>query len=280
MQYSSALVMAFAAATSAATVKVSVGVDSTGASKLVYTPNDITASVGDSVEFDFFPANHTVTQSSFADPCHPLAGGFFSGFVPTNASTLGSTFTITVKDTKPVWIYCSQIKGTHCQAGMVAAINAPKTGNTLAAFTSLAKNATLSTFPGGAFSPVGGSLVLSKGNSTSSSGSSSSVSASDSSSSATSTYTTSYSTSATITTVYSSTWTSAGTTYTSAVSSATYATEIATAVVTTATIAIAAASSTSTASAGTTQVAAGAASGLSANMIGMGAVILGALAMI
>ncbi|TVY21047.1 putative GPI-anchored cupredoxin [Lachnellula arida] len=163
MQYTSSLVLAFAAAASAATIKVSVGQNG-----LTYTPNDITANVGDSVEFDFFPKNHTVTQSSFADPCHPLAGGFFSGFVPTIATTLGSTFTITVKDTKPVWIYCSQTEGSHCQAGMVAAINAPKTGNTLAAFTLLAKNATTSTFPPPG-TPIGGTLVKSSGNTTSSS---------------------------------------------------------------------------------------------------------------
>ncbi|TVY89662.1 putative GPI-anchored cupredoxin [Lachnellula willkommii] len=163
MQYTSSLVLAFAAAASAATIKVSVGQNG-----LTYTPNDITANVGDSVEFDFFPKNHTVTQSSFADPCHPLAGGFFSGFVPTTATTLGSTFTITVKDTKPVWIYCSQTEGNHCQAGMVAAINAPKTGNTLAAFTLLAKNATTSTFPPPG-TPIGGTLVKSSGNTTSSS---------------------------------------------------------------------------------------------------------------
>ncbi|TVY55715.1 putative GPI-anchored cupredoxin [Lachnellula cervina] len=163
MQYTSSLVLAFAAAASAATIKVSVGQNG-----LTYTPNDITANAGDSVEFDFFPKNHTVTQSSFADPCHPLAGGFFSGFVPTKATTLGSTFTIVVKDTKPVWIYCSQTEGDHCQKGMVAAINAPKTGNTLAAFTLLAKNATTSTFPPPG-TPIGGTLVKSSGNTTSSS---------------------------------------------------------------------------------------------------------------
>ncbi|TVY47454.1 Extracellular serine-rich protein [Lachnellula occidentalis] len=268
MQYTSSLVLAFAAAASAATIKVAVGQDG-----LTYTPNDITANAGDSVEFDFFPKNHTVTQSSFADPCHPLAGGFFSGFVPTNASTLGSTFTITVKDTKPVWIYCSQTVGTHCQAGMVAAINAPKTGNTLAAFTLHAKNATSSTFPPPG-TPVGGTLVKSSGNSTSSVSSSGSASSSGSgtgsSSSYTSTYTTTYSTSATLTTSYSSTYTSNGQTYTTAVAS-TYTTAYTTAAVTTATGATAAGASQSTAAA---------AGGLAANMVGMGALALGALAMV
>lgn len=101
--------------------------------------------------------NHTVTQSSFKDPCHPLSsGGFFSGFVPTMDSPSGTTFTITVTDTKPIWFYCSQTKGAHCQAGMVGAINAPATGNTLDAFILLASTASNSTFPSGG--PSGGEL--------------------------------------------------------------------------------------------------------------------------
>jgi hypothetical protein len=77
--------------------------------------------------------NHSVVQSTFDQPCVPIQNiqanktdAFFSGFMPTNAS-LGATtnvltYTIHIKDTKPVWFYCSQ--GKHCQAGMVGAINA------------------------------------------------------------------------------------------------------------------------------------------------------------
>jgi plastocyanin len=162
-----------------ATIKVTVGADGV----LQYNPNNLVAEVGTEVEFDFFPKNHTVTQSSFANPCHPLANGFFSGFIPTKDSPSGTTFTIKVSDTKPIWFYCGQTVGNHCQAGtfilsihidcrscstgMVGAINAPTTGNTFAAFAALAKNATASTSPpGGA---VGGLLqVGSNSNSTSS----------------------------------------------------------------------------------------------------------------
>jgi len=133
--------------------KVSVGADG-----LTYTPNNIIAEVGTKIEFSFFPKNHTVTQSSFKDPCHPLSsGGFFSGFVPTTDAPSGTTFTITVTDTKPIWFYCSQTKGAHCQAGMVGAINAPATGNTLDAFILLASNASTSTFPLGG--PTGGEIA-------------------------------------------------------------------------------------------------------------------------
>ena len=103
-----------------ATVQVTVGEND----ELLYSPNDITAAVGTAVEFSFFPKNHSVIQSSFADPCHPLTGGFFSSFVPTTASPSGSTFTIIVNDTTPIWIYCGQTASNHCQSGMVAAINA------------------------------------------------------------------------------------------------------------------------------------------------------------
>lgn len=77
--------------------------------------------------------NHSLVQSNFANPCIPIQNiqpnvtdAFFSGFMPNN-STFGSTsnvptYTIRVKDTKPIWFYCSQAK--HCQAGMVGAINA------------------------------------------------------------------------------------------------------------------------------------------------------------
>jgi len=142
MHFSTAVLAAASAALAqAATISVAVGNGS-----LTFSPNDIKASVGDSIEFSFFPKNHSVTQSSFANPCHPLADGFFSTFVPTTAES-NKTFTILVNDTKPIWIYCAQTTLSHCQSGMVAAINAPATGNTLAAFTALAKNATASTSP-------------------------------------------------------------------------------------------------------------------------------------
>lgn len=96
-----------------APIRVTVGADGV----LQYNPNNIVAEVGTEVEFDFFPKNHTVTQSSFANPCHPLANGFFSGFIPTTDSPSGTTFTIKVNDTKPIWFYCGQTIGNHCQAG-------------------------------------------------------------------------------------------------------------------------------------------------------------------
>jgi len=76
------------------------------------------------VEFSFNPKNHSVVQSSFDKPCHPLDNPFSSGFIPTAASPSGVTFDIVVQDNKPIWFYCAQTTGNHCQSGMVGSINA------------------------------------------------------------------------------------------------------------------------------------------------------------
>ncbi|KAF9497461.1 hypothetical protein BDN71DRAFT_583300 [Pleurotus eryngii] len=110
-----------------------------------FIPNDITAANGTTVTFRFTgaPGNHTVTQSSFADPCNPLAGGFDSGFVfiPPANTTQTPEWTLTItNDSRPIWFYCKQLfPAPHCSAGMVGAINAPSSGNTLANFVSAAR---------------------------------------------------------------------------------------------------------------------------------------------
>ncbi|KAF5328067.1 hypothetical protein D9619_013622 [Psilocybe cf. subviscida] len=79
-------------------------------------------------EFTGAPGNHSVTQSSFADPCNPLAGGFDSGSAPVYSLLI-------TNNTIPIWFYCKQlVTSPHCVAGMVGAINAPATGNTFAQF--------------------------------------------------------------------------------------------------------------------------------------------------
>ncbi|EPE28807.1 Cupredoxin [Glarea lozoyensis ATCC 20868] len=128
MLYTTASILAFAAAASAVTIPVQVGVVSPDKPN-IFSPEDITAEVGDIIEFKFNPKNHTVTQSSFAAPCKPISGGFFSEFVPVPVGqTSSTTFQITVTSRDPIWFYCSQTTGKHCQNGMVGAINAPKEG--------------------------------------------------------------------------------------------------------------------------------------------------------
>jgi plastocyanin len=96
--------------------------------KLEYSPEAISAQPGDQVVFHFTAKNHTVSQSSFANPCGLKDGGFDSGFmpVPVNQTDNLPTYTITVNDTQPVWVYCRQAGKTpasHCGQGMVFAVN-------------------------------------------------------------------------------------------------------------------------------------------------------------
>ncbi|KAK6525002.1 hypothetical protein TWF281_011892 [Arthrobotrys megalospora] len=131
--------------------------------KPVFEPAEIQAAVGDLIQFQFHPMNHSVVRASFADPCIPIedspAGngtvGFFSGFMPVAESAeVMPTFTIRVENDKPIWFYCSQ--GRHCQAGMVGAIN-PTAEKTLADFTSRAAQAQANLSPGQNSAGNGGS---------------------------------------------------------------------------------------------------------------------------
>ncbi|KAF7354197.1 hypothetical protein MVEN_01107400 [Mycena venus] len=98
-----------------------------------FTPNNFNATNGTIVQFQFTgaPGNHTVTQSSFASPCEPVAGGFDSGWVAvpaTPALNPAPEWNITINnDQTPIWFYCKQLnpaKGTpHCNLGMVGVIN-------------------------------------------------------------------------------------------------------------------------------------------------------------
>jgi len=100
---------------------------------LAFTPEAIAAQPGDQVAFHFYPKNHTVTQSSFAGPCSMKDGGFNSGFMPVTVNaTSFPTYTITVNDTQPIWVYCAQAANTaasHCGAGMVFAVNCGADGS-------------------------------------------------------------------------------------------------------------------------------------------------------
>ncbi|KAI2614121.1 uncharacterized protein GGS25DRAFT_470393 [Hypoxylon fragiforme] len=116
--------------------------------KLMFNPNNVTELVGTILEFSYNPANHSIVQSSFDQPCQPLASGFAAPFAPTQQTPSGVTFEVAVADDKPIWFYCAQTAKTHCQAGMVGSINAPADGNkTFAAFAALAATAPPSTIP-------------------------------------------------------------------------------------------------------------------------------------
>ena len=104
-----------------ATHKVQVGADG----DLIYGPNQVNASVGDVIEFNFLAENHTVTQSSFNTPC-TYNGGFDTGFNQDNPQNISGKFikSFTVNTTQPTWFYCRQtVKVNHCGKGMVFGLN-------------------------------------------------------------------------------------------------------------------------------------------------------------
>ncbi|KAL1612234.1 hypothetical protein SLS60_000458 [Paraconiothyrium brasiliense] len=124
---------------------------------LGYSPESITANVGDMVQFVFMQKNHTATQSTFAEPCKAMEGGKDSGFMPNADGKAGVTWNVTVETADPQCkqctinrtfelaansrqgFYCKQ--STHCGVGMVFAINAATTGDkTMAVFKNNAIN--------------------------------------------------------------------------------------------------------------------------------------------
>jgi plastocyanin len=128
-----------------------------------FWPEKITAAPGTMVQFQFWAGNHTVTQSSFDNPCVPIgasnssAKGVKSGFQPiTNEASI---FTVMVTDSRPMWIYCGQ--GNHCKNGMVMVINENTSANSsrsLDGYKQLAAGVPAVSVPGaGAGAPGGGS---------------------------------------------------------------------------------------------------------------------------
>ncbi|KAI2634205.1 Cupredoxin [Hypomontagnella submonticulosa] len=108
-----------------------------GAGGLVFTPDQLSANVGDMVIFEFMSQNHTATQSTFAEPCKIMEGGMDSGFQanPNNTVSPPPKVAMQVMTTEPLWFYCRQ-KG-HCGKGMTFSIN-PTAEKTQAMFQAMA----------------------------------------------------------------------------------------------------------------------------------------------
>lgn len=135
---------------------------------LMYFPENIKAEVGSVVQFQFYPKNHTITESSFAAPCKPIAAnltsamrpGQKSGFVPVTPDTqFRPVYNLIVNDTKPIWIFCGQ--QPHCQKGMAMVINEnTASGNTLEKYKAAAAAMGMSSgAPAMASSTAGASTV-------------------------------------------------------------------------------------------------------------------------
>ncbi|KAG6360760.1 hypothetical protein INS49_011826 [Diaporthe citri] len=173
MQFTAAALAVMAGVASAQ--KVQVVTVSTANNSLVYTPDNIKANPGEMVQFQFVAGNHTVTQSTFDQPCAPISTiqtnvtGFHSGYQPAAASKetgMIPTYTVMINDSKPIWLYCAQ--GKHCQSGMVMVINENTSANatrSLTEFKSLAAKAQSNTAPSGG-STTGGTTGTGTGTGT------------------------------------------------------------------------------------------------------------------
>jgi plastocyanin len=109
---------------------------------LRFDPDNMVAEIGDVIEFRFSARNHSVIQSSFEQPCAPMAdgSGFRSGSnFATTENEQPDAFQVVVQDKAPIWFYCGQPVGNHCQSGMVGVINQnTESSNTLAQYRTLA----------------------------------------------------------------------------------------------------------------------------------------------
>jgi len=138
---------------SAANILVQVGAND----QLRFSPQNITANVGDTIAFQFQNKNHSVTQSTFANPCAiqtTPAQGINSGFqfVAANATELPEwSFTVNNAST-PLWFFCAQtVPADHCAAGMVFSVNAVEDGpKNFAAYQALAQSSNAAAAAGSA----------------------------------------------------------------------------------------------------------------------------------
>jgi plastocyanin len=134
--------------------------------KLTFDPPQLSAQQGDTVTFEFQQKNHSLVQSTFDAPCSPKDGGFKTEFFPVaDGETNFPTWSLTVNDTNPVWLYCRQKTPNHCGLGMVFAINSVETSDkSLSAFQQAAKATANSSTTGGA--STGGNNSTTSGTST------------------------------------------------------------------------------------------------------------------
>jgi len=179
MKLSTSLAVAAGLATRAAAKDIPIAV---GQQQLKFTPNSVTAAVGDELVFTFYPANHSVSTGDFKSGCTPsTSGGFYSGFVPTPAGSQqvsrarppprprrrqltapeSKAFRVKVTSTDPIVFYCTQPNNNHCKAGMYGVVN-PSGEQSLQAYGTLAKAATANVSPqqgtfGGTLGSVGDS---------------------------------------------------------------------------------------------------------------------------
>lgn len=134
---------------------VAVGVD-----PHKFTPKEVNASIGDIIEFRFYPTNHSVARAEYLLPCIPyeVTGinkvGIWSGFKPIFVVGIDQPkYQVRINDTQPLFYYCGA-PGACLHDGMVGVIN-PNSTQTWEVQHAFALNATQEFVPGEYFAPEG-----------------------------------------------------------------------------------------------------------------------------
>jgi len=122
---------------SAADIYIQVGLNLSATNgSTVFTPQEVHAIIGDTIFFNITAGNHSVIESTFAQPCIPSgeASPPINGFIspPENAiNGTNVTYSVAVVNNNSMWYYDP---GT-CGIGGVGVINANDSSNqTLAGF--------------------------------------------------------------------------------------------------------------------------------------------------
>ncbi|KAK7534050.1 uncharacterized protein J3D65DRAFT_700665 [Phyllosticta citribraziliensis] len=94
-----------------------------------FEPDVVQAPVGDIIQFQFYPVNHSIVRAEYGYPCVPYEmtgvgkAGFYSGFRPVDAILNDPPiFRVRVNDTLPIFFYCSA-PGSCINYEMVGVIN-------------------------------------------------------------------------------------------------------------------------------------------------------------
>ncbi|EIN06559.1 hypothetical protein PUNSTDRAFT_53989 [Punctularia strigosozonata HHB-11173 SS5] len=125
---------------SAKDIVITVGGNTTTNASLVFQPQEVHATLGDTVIFNFTQGNHTATQSTFASPCIPAhetnitINGFDSSFRDAGNGTAITILSVPILPENvntTMWFYDAAL----CGKGGVGVINANDSSlETLAGF--------------------------------------------------------------------------------------------------------------------------------------------------
>ncbi|KAH9834101.1 uncharacterized protein C8Q71DRAFT_859769 [Rhodofomes roseus] len=120
---------------------VTVGGNTTTNGSLVFQPEEIKASIGDTVYFNFTQGNHTVMQSTFSAPCvwideTEAYNGFTTGFRDAGNGTAITNYILPITSNDTIWFF----DWNTCALGGVGGINVNESSTqTLAGFVRNAK---------------------------------------------------------------------------------------------------------------------------------------------